>query len=94
MIAAKDAILEGLSWVRIETLRTATEKAFGYASDLKVKLEHSKAPHFNRSLTARSFRTRCCSARKVGSWIASPGVRTLMAIQIDCSCRKRTSGKR
>ena len=39
MIAAKDAILEGLSWVRTETLRTATEKAFGYASDLKVKLE-------------------------------------------------------
>ena len=71
MIAAKDAILEGLSWVRTETLRTATEKAFGYASDLKVKLEHSKGPHFNRSLTVRSFRARCCSAHEVGQRISS-----------------------
>ena len=78
MIVAKDAILEGLSWVRIETLRTATERAFGYGSDLKVKLEHSKGPHLNRSLTARSFRTRCRSAHEVCQRIASPDVRDLM----------------
>lgn len=42
MIVAKDTILEGLSWVGVETLRTATENAFGHASAYKVKLEHSK----------------------------------------------------
>lgn len=85
MIVAKDAILEGLSWVGVETMRTATEKAFGHASVLKVKLEHSKHPRLNRSLTVRSFRTRCCSARKVGRqdrFLRRTCI--LWSIQIDC----------
>ncbi|TFY52613.1 hypothetical protein EVJ58_g9913 [Rhodofomes roseus] len=53
----KDVILEGLTLVRTDTIRTVMEKLFSYGSDLKARLEHNHSPSARAQLEVSGLMT-------------------------------------